>query len=254
MLKKYFPAYHAISKLYLYLNKHNQIYEVPVEICTNMLAFSFGPKGWHYFVEVLKEYDKNPAINYRDTTLYRFYKAYQHEDLFSLMYGPDETGKNVKFRPPLGIYPWGSFKAKSQYNGGIVKNYFTSHLCGPSENFIIEQNFNNLLELYNILKTEGYQPWGHHNSFIGGTFLIKKNGEKRFVVVDGSHRLAVLNHLGVKKVLVRLLPQAFKVIRESEVSDWYYVKNGKCSEQDALYYFDLFFKSDGNERVSALGL
>lgn len=247
------PIYHTIKTLYVYLNRYSQLCEIPIDICTNLLAFSFAPTGWHYFIETLKEYDQDKAIHFKDTTLYRFYQTYRSEDMFGLLCHPDNTAP-IKFRPPFGIYPWGSFIAQSKYNGGIAKNVFTSHLCGPTEDSIIEINYNNLIRLYNELRTNGYRPWSYGKGFIGGTMLERTDGEKRFVVLEGNHRMAALSHLGFTKILARYQPSAFKVIRESEVMEWYYVRNGKCSEREALYYFDLFFKSDGNERASVLGV
>ena len=245
---------YLIEPAYIFLHKKTKLLEIHIEACTNLLAFSFAPTGWHYFIEVLKEYDKDKTIHFKDTTLYRFYQIYQYEGTFSLLCCRDNADNNVRFRPPFGIYPWGSFIAESRYNGGIAKNRFTSHLCGPSEDYVIEKNYNNLIGLYNELRTRGYRPWGYGNRFVGVTVLERRNGEKKFVVLQGNHRTAIMSHLGFKTILARYQPLAFNVIRERDVSEWYYVRNGECSEEDALYYFSLFFKSDGNERALKLGL
>lgn len=254
LLKKntIFAAFkYLIEPAYLYVMRKKELLEVPIEACTNWLAFSFTHTGWHYFIETLKEYDKNKTIHFKDTTLYKFYQFYQYEDMFNLLCC-NYNYNNVKFKPNFGIYPWGSFTAESHYNGGVPKNRFTSHLCGPTEDPLIERVYNNLINLYNEIQINGYRPWS--KGFIEGTMLERKNGEQKLVVLQGNHRTAVMSHLGFKKILARYKPLAFRVIREKDVLDWYYVRNGECSKKDALYYFDLFFKLDGSERALALGL
>jgi hypothetical protein len=216
-----------------------------------MLAFSFSDTSWNYLIETLKEYDADKTINFKQTTLYRFHKLYQYEDTYSLFCCVD---KNVKFRPAFGIYPWGSFKAESKYQGGVEKNRFTSRFCGPSDDSFIEKEYKNLVSIYNDIRNNGYRPWAYGKGFIGVSVLERINGEKKFVVLQGNHRTAAISHLGLETALARYQPLAFKVIRERDSSDWYYVRNSKCSVEDALYYFNLFFTLDGSERALALGL
>ncbi len=240
-----------MAPAYIFLRRKTELLEVPVEACTNMLAFSFGHAGWHYFTETLREYDNDETIHFKSTSLYRFYQVYQYEDAFSLFCCEDN---DVQFRPPLGIYPWGSFLAKSEYDGGVPKNRLTSHLCGHTEDSLIERLYDNLIDLYRKLRTYGYRPWGYGGRFVGVTVLERRNGQKKFVVLQGNHRTAIMSHLGYETILARHQPLAFNVIRERDVSEWYYVRNGGCSEEDALHYFGLFFRLDGNERALKLGL
>jgi hypothetical protein len=77
--------------------------------------------------------------------------------------------------------------------------------------------------------------------------LLKRNGDRRFVVLQGNHRLAVLAHLGVPQIAVRDVAGYVPVVRESEASRWPLVANGNCTAASALRIFNLFFESTGLE-------
>src|SRR5690606_39230012 len=101
------------------------------------------------------------------------------------------------------------------------------------------------------LRREGYRPWDYESGFISGVVLERGDGEFRFVVTDGTHRLAALSVSGEARVLMRT---AAAPIREQEVGQWPAVAAGLCSREDALAYFDAYFELDGRERAEALGL
>jgi hypothetical protein len=44
------------------------------------------------------------------------------------------------------------------------------------------------------------------------------------------------------------------IVRETEVENWYYVKHGFCTPEDALEIFHAFFELNGRERIAYLGL
>jgi len=53
---------------------------------------------------------------------------------------------------------------------------------------------------------------------------------------------------------VALHPESIKVVHESDVEQWYYVRRRLCSPEEALKIFDAFFELDGSERAASLGL
>lgn len=54
--------------------------------------------------------------------------------------------------------------------------------------------------------------------------------------------MAILAHLGYKKVTVRTNLFSVKEIREDQVSDWPLVKTGEIHRSEALKVFKAFFK------------
>ena len=140
-LKKLGPLYGAISSLHLYLNRHEQLCNVPIEICTNPMGFSFAPNGWNYLIEQLKEFDREPALPVKDSILYKFHQLYHPKDMSDL---PFSVGSDISFKPGLSIYPWGSFNIKKNEASVGTKNAYTSRFYGPSSIELIEKDFNNL--------------------------------------------------------------------------------------------------------------
>lgn len=245
------PVYHALSILYVYLNRHSQLCDVPIDICTNPMGFSFAPDGWNYLIEQLKQFDTNWDVNVEDSVLYRFHQSYQPEDMSDLVLS---AGFEVSFKPGLSVYPWGSFNIEKSSKGGVVKDPYGTRFYGPSTFELIENDLLNLRSLYGYMKIHGYRPWYFRNAFIGGVFLEKENNEKKYVVLQGNHRTAIMAHLGCKTMLVRYLTGYYKRISKKNICNWYYVKSGDCSPADALAYFDCLFSLSGTERAKKLDL
>ncbi|MHC4677071.1 MAG: hypothetical protein ACYTEK_00075 [Planctomycetota bacterium] len=249
-LRKTGPLYHALSVLYVYLNRHSQLCEVPIDICTNPMGFSFAPNGWNYLIEQLKRFDDSPDAEVKDSVLYRFHQSYRPEGMSDL---PVSAGIEVAFKPGLSIYPWGSFDMEKSKSGGKARNAHDTRFYGPSSFTLIEKDLSNLLNLYEYMKRYGYRPWHFRNAFIGGVFLERTNGQRKFVILQGNHRTAILAHLGQEKILTRYLKGHYRCIREQDINEWFYVKSGECSIEDAVAYISSFFKLDGTERAKAMG-
>lgn len=228
----------------------DELVTVTPEICTNLLAFSFSMSGWHYLTAVLREYADHPEVRYHQSVLRHFHDRYQPSDMSTLV-GDDP---NITFRPPVGILPWGSFDVALSKTGGCPKDVRQSRQFGPTDIRGVKWDFSQIRHLYGHVKTEGYRPFGHESGFISGVFLCRNNGERRFVLLDGTHRCAILSFLGQAVVTMRYAPGCHREIREDDVEDWYYVKRGLCSVSDALAYFHAYFEHNGLERARRLGL
>ena len=215
------------------------------------MGFSFASNGWNYLIAQLREFDRLPALIVEDSILYKFHRLYQPKDMSDL---PSSAGVDITFKPGLSIYPWGSFNIKQNEAGVRIKNAYTSRFYGPSPIELIEKDFNNLKKLYEYIKIHGYRPWRFKNAFIGGVFLEKNNGQRKFVVLQGNHRTAVMAHLGYESIQIRYLKGFYKCIYENDITNWSYVKSGQCTEEDAKIYFDSLFILDGHERAKRMGL
>ncbi len=245
-LRKCKPVYHALSVLYVYLLRRSELCEIPLEICTNPMGFSFAPDGWNYLIEQLKQLDMNWDVKVKDSVLYRFHQSYQPKDMSELA---RSCGCEVDFSPGLSIYPWGSFNIERSHKGGVVKDPYQTRFYGPSTFSLVEEDLDNLRKLYGYMKIHGYRPWYFRNAFVGGTFLEKENGEKKYVVLQGNHRTAIMAHLGYKTMQARYLSGYFRRICEKEMNRWFYVKSGQCSLTDAKIYFNAFFELNGKKRA-----
>ena len=249
-LKKCGPLYNTIGSLHLYLNRHKQLCDVPVEICTNPMGFSLAPGGWNYLIEQLKEFDRESTFRVEDSVLFKFHRLYQPNDMSDL---PLSTGANVTFKPGLSIYPWGYFKIEESQASIREKKAYTSRFYGPSSLALVEKDLTNLRKLYEYIKVHGYKPWRFKKAFVGGVFLERKDGQRKFVVLQGNHRTAIMSHLGCKSIQIRYLKGYYKCIYEENMKEWLYVKTGDCTEKDAKIYFNSLFTLNGHERAKRMG-
>jgi len=205
---------------------------------STVFGSSFGPTGWHHIRKTLEEYDENPLIDFRDTTLYRFLKGFRPTSICDLI---DSSAKRCNL--PLFVYPWGTYSRR-----GIEasKSPLDSRFCGPSSELFISDEFQQILRLYCQLWQTGYRPWSHGNGFIQGVFLYRLSGQRRFIVLQGNHRLAILAHLGVEKVQVRSCPGHVTSVREADLERWPLVVEGSCDRGTARDILNLYFNNNGN--------
>ena len=229
---------------YVVRNRSIVVIEVPLNICVSPLGFLFGPHGWHHLLDLLREYDCNPTLRPEDSALRRFYERYIPSGTEEML---DHLGYDARFRPGFFVYPWGNFRTDYSPTTKRAKSQLCSRFCGPAEEWRLQSDFDQTIRLYKQIKRYGYHPWIW--GFIGGVTLRRSDGQERFVVLEGNHRLAVLAYLGIRQVKVSYLQKHHHVICENSVQDWYHVRNGECSIADALAYFNAFFRLTGCERL-----
>ena len=254
---------------------------------TNEFAFSFAPEGWNYFRALIAEYEKNPGVVVENSTFFRFFQDEQVKSIRYLndvlfLHDPKKRLDGFKFY--LGTYPWGD------HVGGGPWGYYFDQLHGkatrdlygyrgnlwyrPGDSYPIETEWAKTIQLYQSIKS------GYHPFFSAGlpevTLLVRRDGEMRAMRYNGQHRLAILSQLGYRKItawipsaasisveleswptissLPKIVHQSEVIVREKQVKDWYYVKHGYCTPEQALEIFHAFFELNGRERITYLGL
>ncbi len=205
------------------------------EEATTIFACGFGVNGWNHLCRTIAEISGDPNIPPQATTLWRYLKWFQPASISAL------AGSDGLALPPF-VYPWGTFRS------GVVetdKSAERSRFCGPSEDAFIIDEFERMKALYAQMRESGYRPTTFPHSFIGGTWLISLVGQRRFVVLQGNHRMAILAHLGWRGIAVRTIPGYLSAIYERDIKTWPLVSRGSCSEEHARAIFDLFFRESG---------
>tara|TARA_B100002052_G_scaffold298289_1_gene331336 strand:- start:925 stop:1659 length:735 start_codon:yes stop_codon:yes gene_type:complete len=205
------------------------------ESCT-IFASGFGDSGWHHIRKTLEEYDENPSIKPKETTIWNFLKNFQPLSINKL------ASVELENDFDLFDYPWGSC---SQLVLPNEKSVLQSRFCGPSKIDFINKEFYRTINLYKKIMNEGYNPNTYPHRHVTGTWLISDTGEKRFIVMSGNHRTAILAHLGYKKIKVRTSSSSIRLVNESDINTWKYVKSKFCKVGDAKQIFDFFFENNG---------
>jgi len=259
---------YRLSKFMIWYLQRKLI-QIPIDIITDEFAFSLEPQGWNFYCSLMEDYERNPKINIEST---QFFKFFQHERIKSSTYlndllffnRTDKKLKNNEYRFYLGTWPWGGMTEIESLEGGTpfgihydhIEEKMTKDLWGsdrnlwyePGNRYTLEFEMDLTIKTYNALK-KGYRPL-YYNSFPSVTLLIRLDGQKRALMYDGHHRLTALKVLGYKRVMVEVA----HVVKETEVEDWCYVRNGYCTKEEALEIFNAFFELNGKERLIYLDL
>ncbi len=209
---------------------------INVDQAVTIFGRQFNKEGFHPIVKTIKEYQRNEDISVENTSLYRYHNKFTPEDMCQA-FGYDSSMCDL----PLYVFPWGKFRLGCNK----LKDRLKSRFCGPTELGQIQKQYNDTINLYKSIKKSGHQVV-RHKSVIGGTYIINKNNDKRFIVLQGNHRMSVLSALGYDKVLVYTMDGYLKKIEESKIDSWKEVLRGNCGKDLALKIFNSFYNGKGN--------
>ncbi|NJM75679.1 MAG: hypothetical protein HC852_07730 [Acaryochloridaceae cyanobacterium RU_4_10] len=266
---------HQVLLNRLKLAYDGRLVKIPTRLISDEYGFSLAPEGWHYFRSLAAEFEHNPEIRLEDTI---FFKFFQHEKIKSVRYvndllflhNPNKSSQVGNFNFYFSMCPWGDWSKGCSFSGvfqpwgyyhDLIEGKMTRDLFGyrkniwyePSDRYPLEQEFYYFKYIYNSIKNRGYSPvW--FGDLPAVVLFVRCNGEWLAVKHDGHHRLTVLSHLGYDKVTVSISPESIGVVREAEVEQWYYVKRGLCTTEQALEIFNAYFELNGRERLQYLGL
>lgn len=241
-----------------------QLINIPIAEITDEFAFSLAPDGWNYYKAIVQDYAVNPQANLQNTIYYQFFKHPQINQVCSLdellMLNHNLFNDSDPFY--LGTYPWGGLTVQDSAVGGTPFGWFydqvtgsnTKNLWGCHKTLWYQPDSQNTIEfewrlttaLYLSLK-KGYRPL-RNLSIPKVCLLLRQNGDRKGIIVDGHHRLGILACLNYQEVRVEVT----QVVKEQEVANWYYVKQGQCSRDRALAIFNSFFTLTGQERLKCL--
>ncbi|MFL0799726.1 MAG: hypothetical protein K6L80_04705 [Agarilytica sp.] len=227
---------HALGQCVRIATKRWYQYEISPDDATTIFGCSFGDDGWHHIRKTLEELEGNPSLPVHETTLHKYLINFKPSSISSLA--------GVSEGKPLALfeYPWGSFSTIKRARNKKPEN---SRFCGPSTEAFINEELARILALKDSVAVDGYHPEVYPNSYISGTWLIDSQGQRRFVVMQGNHRLAVLAHLGYKKIQVRSTRLALDKVLHSDIRRWPAVLSGRCTLDDAEQIFKFFFVNNG---------
>jgi hypothetical protein len=211
-------------------------YSISPEDVTTIFGCSFGDGGWQHIRRTLSEFDIDPSISPTQSTLGYYLEKFCPSSISIL------AGVTEEEPLPLFVYPWGTFNNGSYHS---AKDANSSRFCGPSTAAFVVEEFLRTIHLYKKMKMQGYRPSQFPNSHMGGTWLEASDGRKRFVVMQGNHRMAVLAHLGARRIEVRSISQALTCVRENNIARWPLVASGRCSIDHARRVFRMFFLENG---------
>lgn len=179
---------------------------------------------------------KNKKIDFKDSYIFKHYQNFKpryYGELINL------RKENKFYKLPVNYIfkPWAFTKPQSNILSGIY---------GPQDISIAEMRFYKIRNLILNILEKGYIP--SYSNLVSG-YLFKRKSEYRFIVLQGWHRLAVLqalnknnpstfNFIPVKYDLHRINLKQAEFI---EPENWPAVSAGHISLLDALEIANKFF-------------
>lgn len=236
------------------VNSSSSILEVCLQKCMDIQYFSYSTHGWHPFIEAMKEQLENPEITYNSSILKTFYKTFVPKNRQEQWF--EEESKDIK---PLcqgwPDTPWHRGPKR------IPKKYVTERMVetggnqhfGPNSQSFGEKQYQKLIHTYELLSMHGYHPEIFPDGYITGYLLIKDD-DYRFIVLEGQHRIAALSLMGVEKITCKFTKERPHIVDFRDSEKWSQVKNGLYRRSVAERVFTKFFQENGREKARHLGI
>lgn len=240
-------------------------YLCPVSKCVVVNGFSFSrANSWHPFVQAMKEYmESGFSRAYPGSLLELFYKTWQPENAREALIGARNGPAILSRYPAYAMHsPWldidpeerQSFMSKmiSDENRWFGNDKIDASdgygLHGPVSDRKGKLEYMRLTKVLNSVHKHGY------NRLLAAddptVMVIERDGDHRFCIAHGQHRVAVMAALGYE-----YLPVAIKSFsRASEMGHWPQVYRGVWSADETTPYIRHLFEFDSRNWAQKLGL
>ncbi len=228
-----------------------RVFSVRVADCVDELGHGFGKDGDHFFVRALAHGTDEETVA---AELRSHYAT-------NLMPSTNElVGHDIGAVGECYFLPWEEGRIRP------LSKFEYSHKAGPTPEAALRPIVKPLLGVLHSLETKGYRPMWTVEGYPRVIVLEGTGGTRKFLVRDGSHRLAALSHLGVEEVDVclekdhwtpsaafRMLHKVFRggkkdppagppaIVREADAKNLPHVRSGLLTEQDGRAVFTALY-------------
>ena len=220
-------------------NKKKSLHKKTILIseCVHYCGFPYGRGAFNPYEQYIYDIAKNSNSQRRRDEFILFLRFYRPRNM------DEALGVQSKRPMPLWLFPWN--KAFSGDWEGVrawlddpddVPDILTHFSKKGILEWRILEEFVWLERAFYSIRRHGYQP-DRYGSFIRLLPLIRQDGECRYIVLDGNHRLCALYALGEASCTAVLeMP-----IYARDVLCWPCVAGGHCSAEDAITLFYAYF-------------
>jgi hypothetical protein len=240
------------------------VFQCPVDACVFRNGMDASKTGWNPFSAATRELVGGHST-YEGSVLERYYAAWQpgdaREALFMRDYpeGPAILGE----LPPYALHtPWSGMSApdwklfveraykkeleRAGKENATVDSGFLLH--GPVSTRVGKVEHGRTVDTYQSIARNGYV----RDRGVISVLVLRRNGELRFLVYTGHHRIGVAAALGIPRVPAIIRDGALLDVNELE--HWPQVRLGVWSQQNAMDYFNHLFDFDSRSWARARGL
>jgi len=235
------------------VGSRSHIFEADLEKCRSLNGFGYTGQAWDHFAATLKEVLENPEITYEESTLRRFYEAFQPQNRKDHYFG-EEKGDLAPLDRGWTLLPWmetknrqlNPVKSPESRPGG-------NHHYGPNTDDFGSREFGKLKKTYRMIGKRGYLPEIFPDGYILG-YILKDGDDYRLLICEGQHRAAVMGLLGYETCKVKFSPDQLPVVDIKHIDKWAQVKSGLYTKELAEKAFRYYFEEDGRRKARTLGL
>lgn len=210
------------------------IESIPVKDCVHFRGFRYGGFGNNIYEDYILGLANNVDIEQLRAIFIKRVLAYKGTDFSSAL--------NIKLTKKYTswIYPWSStiLRKNTPTNYSPVEN--PDIICHYSQEGILASHINReffwLERAYSAIASAGYKPesYGYIN-----LYCLRNESEKRYLVIDGNHRLSALHALGINKIKANV---AHPLLWNKKISKiWPGVITKKFLHEDAIAIFERYF-------------
>lgn len=233
-------------------------FEVDLDRVTTPCGFSYAPDGWHPYRETLEQLIAEPDLAYGRTALCRYYERFQPTTVQeALLEDVAEPLEPLSSWPPLLAL----FKHLWELTPrSVAKILDAPHLTkgarqqfGPQPAEFGLFQVDRIWQTYLSVRDQGYRPEAYPDGYLAGYFLVR-DGDYRFMVFSGNHRLAAFRALGVTRLVARIQRGHPPVIDADWIEQWAAGRYGVLPAPVARRLFDKLFEETGRPKARTLGL
>ena len=227
---------------------------VPVTWCRNVSLFGFGPGAFDAWEATARQIAATPDVAASDTVLARVLERFVPTTAAERLFfdpardaSPGSKLHDISALDTMYFWPWAT--AVRRWPAKAPEELrLRSH--GPVGERIVELEVWRLKRLVASVKENGYRP--RRVDGIRGQ-LLAANGEMRFLIKSGFHRVAVLAALGHDEVPVRFANGFQRLKTLDQLPTWPLVREGVFTPREAELVVERLFTEDGSLMAARLG-
>lgn len=210
------------------------VQDIAINECVHYRGFRYGGFGNNIYEDFILGLANNVDITQLRSIFTKRVLAYKGKDFSSAL----NIKLSRKYTP--WIYPW----TLRTLRKGVLPNYSPTEnpdiICHYSPEGILTSHINReffwLERAYKAISSSGYRPelYGYIN-----LACLRNKTEKRYLVLDGNHRLSAAHALGISKVKANVI---YPLLWDKRISKfWPGVISKNFSHEDAITIFERYF-------------
>ncbi|HEY4246047.1 MAG TPA: hypothetical protein VGM64_04270 [Lacunisphaera sp.] len=221
--------------------------EIPISSCVHYCGFRYGRGEFNPYENYVIALSNGESLQQVRERFEDFLQHYRPENF------GEALGISLTRAYPMWEFPWFPRSVRSCEKGGWfnspsdVPDIITHFSKAGISRHRIDEEFSWLERAYFSIREVGYQP-SRFAGHISALKLINDDGDSRYLILDGNHRMSALVALGISRVTVAY--RIHMTVRVSRYAKWPQVVAGFYSKEDARRVFEVYFLGNLSPRTT----